>query len=155
MRNTLAPPGLRYCGVTMMDCPFIPHESARGVFVCPDCKEPTPAGRTYQKPPRRNCPNAPDLIPIAERLAEETGDRTILNKVAHCGVALLHWSFGGFQTRSKEEVQRIYTEHCRPCEYFDAVADACKICGCNVRAEGMAIRNKIAMATEKCPKGKW
>lgn len=107
------------------------------------------------KPPIRGCSNAPDLRPAAERLVEETGDPTIIDKMGHYGLALGRWILSGFTTRSKEEVARIYTECCLPCEQHDQEADACKLCGCNVRVEGMALLNMIAMATEKCPKGKW
>ena len=88
-------------------------------------------------------------------MAEATGDPGIIAKTAHYGMALVRWAASGFKTRSKEEVQRIYTEYCLPCENFDPEVDACKLCGCNVRVEGMAIRNKIAMKTEICSDGKW
>ena len=107
------------------------------------------------KPPIRNCPNAPDLVPFAERLAKETGDPGIVEKIGHYATAFRRWAASGFKTRSKEEVARIHTEHCRPCEKFDVEADACRVCGCNVRVGGMAARNKAAMATEKCPLDKW
>ncbi len=131
-----------------------------GLFRC------TNAGCGYvlrvkmDKPPHRSCPhiraiNIPDLQPIAERLAEETGDPSILTKTAHYSAALFRWSLAGFPTRSKEEVARIYTEHCQPCKKFDPEAGACTFCGCPVKAEGMAIGNKAAMGTEECPLGKW
>ena len=105
--------------------------------------------------PIRGCPNAPDLKPAAERLAAETGDPSILTKMAHYAVAIARWTAAGCPVRSPEEVERIYTEYCLPCDSRDPGADACRLCGCNVRVEGMAVRNKLAMGTEHCPKGKW
>lgn len=96
-----------------------------------------------------------ELSEAAERLADETGDPTILDKIGHYGMALARYAASGFKTRSKEEVARIYTEHCQPCEHRDQEADACRICGCNVRTEGMALIKKLAMGSERCPKGKW
>lgn len=97
----------------------------------------------------------PDLIPAAERLAEETGDSTILEKAGHLTVAIARWSRSGFKCRTDEEVAQIYRAHCGPCDARDQEVDACRLCGCNVRSEGIAVRNKLKMATEKCPRGKW
>ncbi len=134
-----------------LTCHFRMRQDGR--WVCDNC------GYVYKlyadEPPHRNCPNAPDLQPIAERLAEETGDPGILAKMGHYSAALLRWSLAGYPTRSKEEVARIYTEHCRPCEKFDPEAGACTICGCPVKVEGMAVGNKAAMETEECAEGKW
>ncbi len=107
------------------------------------------------KPPVRNCPNAPDLKPAAERLAAETGDPSILEKMAHYAVAIARWMAAGCPVRSPDEVERIYTEYCLPCERWDPEADACGICGCGVHAKGWAVRNLIAMLTERCHEGKW
>lgn len=133
-------------------CQFLERTQA-GLWRCVQC------GYVYKlpadEPPRRNCPNAPDLRPAAERLAEETGDRTILNKMAHYMLALGQWAASGFETRTPEEVKQIYQEHCEPCPQRDVTADACGICGCNVRAQGIAVKNMIAMATLSCPLEKW
>lgn len=129
------------------------HQTPDGLWQCAQC------GYVYKipadKPPIRSCRNAPDLTPIAERLAEETGDPTIVEKIGHYTVALARWSMSGFPTRSKDEVARIYAECCLPCKQFDSLSDACKLCGCPVRVEGMALGNKIAMGTEECRLGKW
>lgn len=97
----------------------------------------------------------PDLKPAAERLAKETGDPSILSKIAHYSVAFIRWMAAGCPVRSPDEVARIYAEHCGPCDSRDPEADACRLCGCNVKKRGMAVRNKAAMRTEHCRKGKW
>ena len=58
-------------------------------------------------------------------------------------------------TRSDAEVAAIFATHCRPCEHYDPTAQTCTVCGCHVRQGGAALLNKIKMATERCPKGKW
>ncbi len=140
----------------MNNCQPLPTDTP-GIFRCPVCGLENP--RPIKKPFVAQCGKQAEMQRLqeeaAERLAKETGDPSILSKIPHYGVALFRYAASGFKTRSKEEVARIYTEHCRPCERFDAEADACTICGCNVRVEGMAIRNKAAMATESCPEGNW
>ncbi len=66
--------------------------------------------------------------------------------------ALLRWHKAGYPTRTQGEVDRIHEEHCKPCE--NNIKGRCKLCGCNVN-RGMALLNKIKMATEKCPVKKW
>lgn len=109
------------------------------------------------KPPKRHCPSAPSVVEAAERLTEETGDPSIIDKAACYSVALARWTAAGFPMRTDEEVREIYETHCnprdKPCEDFRN--DTCRLCGCPVRPEGMAVRNKIKMATERCRKKKW
>lgn len=51
------------------------------------------------------------------------------------------------------EVERILAECCEPCEqYRDG---RCAKCGCRISASSMALINKIKMASEQCPLGKW
>jgi hypothetical protein len=95
------------------------------------------------------------LTEAAERLSAEVNDPSIITKAKHYRKALARWAKSGFKCRTAEEVARIYAKHCRPCEKRDLVADACRICGCSVRTKGMALFNKLAMRSEKCPKGKW
>ena len=139
-----------------MNCQPLPTDTP-GIFRCPVCALQNP--RPIKKPFVAKCGAQAEMQQLQEeavqRLAEETGDRTILDKTAHYGAALARWSFGGWKTRSKEEVARIYAEHCGPCEHRDHEVDACRICGCNVRTEGMALWNMLAMKSEKCRKGKW
>ena len=61
----------------------------------------------------------------------------------------------GMPTRSDAEVAAIFATHCQPCEHYDPAAQTCAVCGCRVRQSGAALLNKIKMATERCPKGRW
>jgi len=59
----------------------------------------------------------------------------------------------GEPSRSDEEVARIFEDACRPCERFNG--KSCTLCGCRVNKSPSALRNKIRMATEVCPIGRW
>lgn len=70
----------------------------------------------------------------------------------HYTMALAKWTVAGWPTRDQAEVERIYRDCCNPCD--DNTNGRCKLCGCRVNL-GIALRNKIRMATEDCPVGKW
>lgn len=97
--------------------------------------------------PRRNCPRSPDLAPAAARLGVSLAD------VGHYAQALARWTAAGFPTRLQAEIERIEAEHCRPCDAY--LAGRCSECGCRVTTSGLAVANKIAMATESCSRGLW
>lgn len=69
--------------------------------------------------------------------------------------ALIRWAKAGRPKRTQEEVERIHSTLCKPCEWYDAEQERCRGCGCKVTTGGLAIFNKLKMATEKCPKGKF
>ncbi len=69
--------------------------------------------------------------------------------------AVAEWLAAGQPERSDEEVQRIYKEQCEPCSWRKRRTDICRGCGCRVAAYGMAVLNKIKMATQHCPREKW
>lgn len=70
------------------------------------------------------------------------------------GRALRRWTWAGFPMREQAEVERIEAEICRPCEMYDD--GHCGKCGCRVsKRRWFAVLNKIKMATESCPLGKW
>ncbi|MHC4686763.1 MAG: hypothetical protein ACYTEW_20995 [Planctomycetota bacterium] len=100
-----------------------------------------------ERPPRRNCPKAPNLRPATEKLGISWED------VPHYAQALARWTAAGFPVRSQAEVGRIYEEFCTPCTYL--VGGRCRKCGCGVNQSRVAVLNKIKMATEDCPEGKW
>jgi hypothetical protein len=127
-----------------MDCPL---QRAGDLWRCPLCGWNRKA--RSDRPPRRNCPaQAPDLAPAAAKLGVSLAD------VAHYARAVTRWTLAGFPTRDASEVARIEAEHCRPCTPHYR-AGRCAQCGCRVTSGGLAVVNKIAMATERCPVGKW
>lgn len=69
--------------------------------------------------------------------------------------ACANWALAGSPTRSQDEIDRIYKYFCEPCHFRIRSKNVCLVCGCRVDTYGYAIFNKIKMATEHCPKGKW
>ncbi len=140
-----------------MLCPLTQLPDGR--WKCTDCNQPIlPAfiGRAAisgGECKRRCQADDTDITEAAERLG-------VIEKAKHYAEALARWTrakppewANRWPTRTAEEVQRIYAEHCETCEQLEL--GACKICGCNVRTEGLAIKNKLKMATEHCDLGKW
>jgi hypothetical protein len=69
--------------------------------------------------------------------------------------AVARWIAAGRPVRAADEVTLIFETICRPCRYFDVGRSRCRICGCKLGGKPRALRNKIAMATEHCPKERW
>ena len=72
--------------------------------------------------------------------------------------ATSQWIAAGRPVRDEAEVLRIYDDVCGPCERREATADPdvawCQQCGCRLGRGGQVL-NKILLATEHCPLGKW
>lgn len=69
--------------------------------------------------------------------------------------ALIRWAKAGRPTRTQEEVEHIHKTCCEPCEWYDKEQQRCKGCGCKVTVGAIAVFNKLKMATEKCPRGRF
>lgn len=69
--------------------------------------------------------------------------------------AVKKWIQSGRPTRTKEEIDTIYNDHCKSCARFDAVTNSCKNCGCVISQSEHPLMNKLAMKTESCPLGLW
>ena len=69
--------------------------------------------------------------------------------------ALARWTAAGRPERSNKEVDRIFHQLCKTCDWFDPDKQTCRGCGCRVAEGGYAIQNKIKMATENCPRDLW
>ena len=121
----------------MNDCQFFSDN--RCVYCGWQWKRDTPF-------PRRNCDNPPDLRPAAKKL----GIRTI--HIKHFAQALIRWTAAGMPMREQAEVERLEAV-CRECKHYRN--GRCAKCGCCVSKSRVAVRNKIKMATENCPAGKW
>jgi len=67
--------------------------------------------------------------------------------------ALYRWVKAERPVRSEAEIERIFETCCKPCEAYDGFQ--CRHCGCRINLAKAAPLNKIAMATEECPLGKW
>lgn len=145
----------------MTDCPFFVN--ADGFYECPQCGYIYKPRQMCRKPPRRNCPNSPDITEAAEKLGI-TGD-----DIKHWAQALARWMRAGFPRRSQSEVDRCL-RICVNCPTDNYVPDnpkctgeacrmktggRCKLCGCRVSKSRVAVINKIRMATEGCPGQHW
>lgn len=86
---------------------------------------------------------------------EKKNQAKLGTKVMNYFGAIRRWVASGRPTRTKEEIQHLFDTHCKGCEMYDAVKHACKSCGCNVSQDGDPLDNKLAMATEHCPLGRW
>ena len=63
------------------------------------------------------------------------------------------WIKAGKPLRDDAEIERIFTEHCLPCEHFKKKSEklgVCGLCGCRLKIQGV-ILNKIAWSTTYCP----
>lgn len=69
--------------------------------------------------------------------------------------ATTNWVSSGMPERSDEECLNILNNFCIKCEHYDKAKGRCNICGCKLNTSPVAFANKIRMATEHCPKGKW
>lgn len=67
--------------------------------------------------------------------------------------AMTRWAASGFQVRSESAVHERFAI-CQQCEHFDAAAERCRQCGCYCSDAGKIV-NKLSLATEVCPLGKW
>jgi hypothetical protein len=81
--------------------------------------------------------------------------QSIFNLAYRYTRALSRWIKAGRPVRSNVETKKIFELFCEPCEAYDAQSSACRHCGCRVSPVAAALHNKIAMATEECPLGRW
>jgi hypothetical protein len=69
--------------------------------------------------------------------------------------AIRRWAALGKPTRSPEEVKELFETHCKTCDRYDKQHHACKSCGCKVSTSSEPLGNKLAMASERCPLGRF
>lgn len=74
-------------------------------------------------------------------------------RISNYKAAVSYWTDAGKPVRDKQEVEAIYESLCKPCERYNG--KSCTLCGCKVNKSAKALLNKIRMATEVCPLGKW
>lgn len=88
------------------------------------------------------------LISHAEQQAAGLLRQPSLSQQARSlATSLWDWACSGFAVASHDE-QRRRMNICAVCPQWDAAANRCRICGCQLAA-------KIAMRTEHCPEGRW
>lgn len=136
------------------------------LFVCPTCgtrrkvqvrrvcrteAAQQQAIREYNaaKPQR---PAAPETPPAPRPPRQDMP--SLAKQGVHFAAALIKWMGSGMQTRTPEEIDALLAI-CVACEHYDAERERCTKCGCCSSKQPRAWRNKLAMASEKCPVGKW
>lgn len=99
----------------------------------------------------------PVSMEVCDRCDSESRDHVanVGSKMYGYLSAVKRWVAAGRPARPPEEVERLFRDHCSVCELYDKENHACKNCGCSVSADGAPLANKISMATEKCPLGRW
>ena len=79
----------------------------------------------------------------------------LVRRAASYAGAVARWTAAGRPERSDKEVERIFHQFCKTCDWFDPDKQICRGCGCRVAEGGYAVQNKIKMATENCPRDLW
>ena len=82
-------------------------------------------------------------------------DPSLAKKGTRYARAVARWIKAGRPVRTAEEVERIHTEHCLPCEWLNQETSSCRRCGCKVSRSKKALVNKVRVATESCPVKRW
>lgn len=101
--------------------------------------------------------NLPVTQEICTRCDSETREReaTTGQKATNYFGAIRRWVAHGCPTRTPEEVQKLFDEHCSGCARYDKEKHACINCGCSVNSSSSPLSNKLAMGTERCPLGRF
>ena len=93
-----------------------------------------------------------DCLRLAKIGAEKLGITP--EHIKHYARALARWTAAGMPMREQVEVERIEAI-CRSNACGQYVDGRCEKCGCCVNKSWVVVRNKIKMATESCPVGRW
>lgn len=139
------------------------------VAPCPDCTCPEPAKGTTvwcQRHRRfkttytwRLCQHKEKyrrmLDSLIEHGAGDTEPPKLRRRVLRWAEAVARWTKAGQPVRKDSEVELIFSEICGKCRDFDEKRSRCRICGCRLGKGKGALLNKVRMATEDCPLGKW
>lgn len=99
--------------------------------------------------------NSVEAIKFREKYKDilQIGPPRLLVRAGNYAEALKRWAAKGFLTRSKEEIDRLFEKHCSVCDAYDPNRQICLDCGCRVAKHGLPVFNKLALATESCPRG--
>jgi hypothetical protein len=76
---------------------------------------------------------------------------SLLTQVNNYRLSVTRWIKAGRPTRTEGEIERLFII-CKKCDWYDVKTSRCKGCGCRVVPKGLAIVNKLKMATEHCPR---
>jgi ribosomal protein L37E len=94
---------------------------------------------------------------ICNRCAKDSKMETARmgEKVVNFATAIRKWVAAGRPERTDEQVVAILEDHCKKCNMYNHERQVCNSCGCPANRNLPAIRNKLKMATEQCPLGRF
>jgi hypothetical protein len=129
-------------------CPVSQNEKCRGETIRGFCEYIDPASPRYHPEFARILVRddwvadpAPSNPPLARQASNALG---AFGRVVGAAVT-------GKKVRVDSATQEARLAICRACEKFDAPNEKCSMCGCHMAG----VVGKTALATEKCPIGKW
>lgn len=105
-----------------------------------------------------NLPVNPDICERCDAMTKEEAKKDQAKfgtKVLNYFGAIRRWVAQGRPRRTPKEIEEIFENHCKGCEMYDQENHACKSCGCAVSKGSEPLENKLAMATEHCPLGRF
>lgn len=100
-------------------------------------------------------PESPPANDAPPEVPEPPQPPGIVRRAISYAEAVAQWTAAGRPVRSDKDVEQIFNRFCKCCRWYDRPKKICKGCGCRVADNGYAIRNKIKMATESCPRNFW
>lgn len=77
---------------------------------------------------------------------------SLITQANNYRLAVTRWIKAGRPKRTDDEIKIIHEKHCKKCDWYDKKSSRCKGCGCRVVPKGLALTNKLKMATEHCPR---
>ena len=136
-------------------CSGCPFSTARKEKKCVGCHPPKPS-EIFDAPEYLKIEDL-DKATIEELLLEDTPKEfpPFPTQLWNYQNALRKCNKAGRPVRSPEDIADILETKCKGCDWYDKDSERCKGCGCKVTDGGMAVFNKIKMATESCPKDLW
>lgn len=142
-------------------CPlrvFIKDKKPAGLPVIDTSPYPSCELRTRRGPDYKcnvtNLPVTPEQCLGCVKEAKEAA-ASFPEKVKNYVSAMRRWVAAGKPERTDEQIEKLFDEHCSKCNMFDKERQVCNSCGCPASKDQPAIRNKLRMATEKCPLGQF
>jgi len=152
---------------TYTPCEWTEQPERPGYWTCAGCGVPyggaTPRASETKPVARRKCEPRGDTKPRSARVVKADSP-SIAARVKSYKSARERWKAAGSPLRTDEEKRAIYSicERCPTGDFnpdnaaaaFGFAGGECKVCKCGLSPERV-ILNKIAWATEDCPKGHW
>ncbi len=130
-----------------------------GCFVtitkCQRCQTDPPKTDERRLLPKRRRPRETPASNSPASTNDAPDPPGLVRRILSYAEAVARWTAAGRPERPDKEVERIFNKNCKTCKWFDPEKQICRGCGCRVAETGVAVLNKIKMATEHCPRELW